>query len=409
MRTQALLSMMVLATAPAALAETAAPAESCVLKTPLKATRPGGVSQWETLAPGTELAMVSRKSDWSRVRHGDTVHIVATSQFNRACVAAAEAPKTETSTKTAAAEPAKTETKAEPAKTDATAATTTAATEPAKTEPAKTDAKAATTTTATEPAKADAKAETKTEPAKAETTTTAAATEAPGSDAKTGPIAASATTRAEPKAETTDAKKAKTSPLPSSPSSGQLFVLGLLLLGAVFTGVFLRRRAVVEHNHLDVVATRTLGRGKQLIVVDAGDARLLLGVTEQGITLLSSTPSSSSSESSTPRSSRTKLSLLTEEEEAANASTTAPGLFGGFGKGLGKKVGGLWGRPPAGPPADWDSFDRILASTVPDSSAGEPAPSNSRRSSERSSSTTGSADLAELARELQKHGVRRSA
>ena len=189
-------------------------------------------------------------------------------------------------------------------------------------------------------------------------------------------------------------------------------MLGLLLLGAVFTGVFLRRRAVVEHNHLDVVATRTLGRGKQLIVVDAGDARLLLGVTEQGITLLSSTPSSSEASHASSSSSRPKLSLLTEEEEASTTSPAA-GLFAGFskgfGKGLGARVGGLWGRPPAGPPADWDSFDRILASTVPDSSAEQPAPSNSRRSSERSSSTTGSADIAELARELQKHGVRRSA
>ena len=384
MRTQALLSMMVLATAPAALAETAMPTESCVLKTPLKATRPGGVSKWETLAPGTELSMVSRKSDWSRVRHDDTIHIVATSQFSHACVAAAEAPKAD----------AKAET------TSTTAAT-------AKTE-------APTTTAAAEAPKADAKTETKTEPAKTEAPTTiAAAAETAKSDAKsepavadaqTGPIAAAATT----KAETTDAKKAKASPLPSSPSTGQLFVLGLLLLGAVFTGVFLRRRAVVEHNHLDVVATRTLGRGKQLMIVDAGSARLLLGVTEQGITLLSSTPTSSP-ESAAPRSSRTKLSLLTEEEEAANAATTAPGLFGGFGKGLGKKVGGLWGRPPAGPPADWDSFDRILASTVPDSSAEEASASKSRRSSERSSSGGGAADLAELAREMQKHGVRRSA
>jgi flagellar biogenesis protein FliO len=216
-------------------------------------------------------------------------------------------------------------------------------------------------------------------------------------------VAAATTT----KAETTEEKKARTSPLPSQPTSGQLFVLSLLLLGAVFTGVFLRRRAVVEHSHLDVVATRTLGRGKQLVVVDAGDARLLLGVTEQGITLLSSMPSSSS-EASPASSSRPKLSLLTEEEEAATSSPAA-GLFKGFGKGLGAKVGGLWGRPPAGPPADWDSFDRILASSVPDSSAHEPAPSNSRRSSERASSTTGSADIAELARELQKHGVRRSA
>lgn len=392
MRTPALLSMMVLATAPAALAETAPPTDSCVLKTPLKATRPGGVSKWETLSPGTELSMVSRKSDWSRVRQGDTIHIVATSQFNHACVAAAPAaPKTE------------------PAKAETTTSTTAAAAP--KTEPAKTET---TTTTATEPAKAETTTTTAaTEPAKTETksTTAAAAAAAPAVDAKsetaktetkTGPIAASATT----KTETPDAKKLTTSPLPSQPSSGQLFVLGLLLLGAVFTGVFLRRRAVVEQNHLDVVATRTLGRGKQLVIVNAGDARLLLGVTDQGITLLSSTPSSESAapRSSSSSSSRPKLSLLTEEEEAATSSPAAS-----FFSGVGKKVGGLWGRPPAGPPADWDSFDRILASTVPDSSADDAPPSNSRRSSERASSGGGAADLAELARELQKHGVRRSA
>jgi flagellar biogenesis protein FliO len=390
MRTPALLSMMVLAMAPAALAQTVPPpAESCTLKIPLKATRPGGVSTWETLAPGTALSMVSRKSDWSRVRHGDTIHIVATSQFTHACVAADA--KTETSTSTS---------------TSTSTAATAAPKSETKTEPAST-----TTTTA-----AEAKTETKTDAAKAEavaatttTTTAAAAAAAPAAEAKseaarTDVVAASATT----KTETTDAKKAKTSPLPSQPSSGQLFVLGLLLLGAVFTGVFFRRRAVVEQSHLDVVATRTLGRGKQLVIVNAGDARLLLGVTDQGITLLSSTPSSESSSSPSPRSSsdppRTRLSLLTEEEEAATSSPAAS-----FFSGVGKKVGSLWGRPPAGPSADWDNFDRILASTVPDSSVGDASPSNSRRSSERSSPGGGAADLAELARQMQKHGVRRSA
>jgi hypothetical protein len=141
-------------------------------------------------------------------------------------------------------------------------------------------------------------------------------------------------------------------------------------------------------------------------------------VTEQGITVLSSSPHAghqaadaaafAPSSTSSFAAKKPALSLLTAEEEAAT-STTAAALF----KGLGNKVNGLWGRPPAGPPSDWDSFDRILASTVPEGTGAGPmtdaAPSNSRRPAERSSSVTGSADLAELTREMQRHGVRRSA
>jgi flagellar biogenesis protein FliO len=386
MRTRILLSMMALAIAPSALAETM-PAGTCVLKVPLKATRPGGMSKWESLPSGATLSMVNRKSDWSRVRHGDTMHIVATAQFTQACVAATEPAKAAATTTKVEAEPAK-----------APASTTKVEAEPAKT--------AATTTTASsEPAKTESTTKAEAEAAKTVATMT---TTVSGEPAKT-----ESTTKAEAEVEP---KKAKIEPLPSQPSSGQLFVLGLLLLGAVFTGVFLRRRSVIEQNHLDVVATRTLGRGKQLVVVDAGDSRLLLGVTDQGITLLSSTSSTSSSETSrstrsssfdalTERpSSRSKLSLLTEEEEAATASPATSFL-----KGLGSKVGSLWGRPPSGPPADWDTFDRMLASTVPDSSTDEAPPSKSRRSSERGSSGGGAADVADLARELQRHGVRRSA
>ncbi|MBM4058552.1 MAG: flagellar biosynthetic protein FliO, partial [Planctomycetes bacterium] len=268
-------------------------------------------------------------------------------------------------------------------------------------------------------------AEAKAEAAPAVVVAEAKAEAAPAAEAKAEtPKAIAAATTKKTEAQPAEAKKAKTELLPSQPSSGQLFVLGLLLLGAVFTGVFLRRRAVVEQSHLDVVATRTLGRGKQLVIVNAGEARLLLGVTEQGITLLSSTPASEgqseapsersslrasdrSSEWSSERSSeraKSKPSLLTEEEEAATASPARSFL-----KGLGAKVGNLWGRPPAGPPAEWDNFDRILASAVPESSVDDEPPAKPRRSSERASSGGGAADIADLARELQRHGARRTA
>jgi flagellar biogenesis protein FliO len=204
--------------------------------------------------------------------------------------------------------------------------------------------------------------------------------------------------------------KAKAEPLSLAPSStsptpGQLFVLGLLLLGVVGAGVLLRRRTVVEQQHLAVVASRTLGRGKQLIVVDAGDSRLLLGVTEQGITLLSSTASHHAPRTSQAPMPSPAFSLFTEEQEATMASKT--GLL----QDLGAKVGGLWGRPaPTPSAADWGDFDRILASTVPDMPNSDAPPTNHRRSAERKSTpVNGSGDLDELSRELQRHGARRSA
>ena len=207
----------------------------------------------------------------------------------------------------------------------------------------------------------------------------------------------------------TDAK-AKAEPVSLAPSStsptpGQLFVLGLLLLGVVGAGVLLRRRTVVEQQHLAVVASRTLGRGKQLIVVDAGDSRLLLGVTEQGITLLSSTATHHAPRTSQAPMPSPAFSLFTEEQEATMASKT--GLL----QDLGAKVGGLWGRPaPTKTAADWGDFDRILASTIPDTPNTDAPPTNHRRSAERKSTpVNGSGDLAELSRELQRHGARRSA
>ncbi|MBM4279581.1 MAG: flagellar biosynthetic protein FliO [Deltaproteobacteria bacterium] len=401
MRTPILLSMMALATAPAALADTTPAAESCVLKVPLKATRPGGMAQWETLSSGIALSLVSKKPDWSRVRHGDTVHIVATAQLAQVCGAVEPTPAPAAES----AKPAPAVVVAE-AKAEAAPAVVVA------------EAKA-------EAAPAVVVAEAKAEAAPAVVVAEAKAEAAPAAEAKAEtPKAIAAATTKKTEAQPAEAKKAKTELLPSQPSSGQLFVLGLLLLGAVFTGVFLRRRAVVEQSHLDVVATRTLGRGKQLVIVNAGEARLLLGVTEQGITLLSSTPASEgqseapsersslrasdrSSEWSSERSSeraKSKPSLLTEEEEAATASPARSFL-----KGLGAKVGNLWGRPPAGPPAEWDNFDRILASAVPESSVDDEPPAKPRRSSERASSGGGAADIADLARELQRHGARRTA
>jgi flagellar biogenesis protein FliO len=375
MRHLLLLSMMVLGS-------TQANAETCVLRTPLKATRPANLQRWESLPAGIELSVVARKGDWTRVLRGETMHVVATAHLANGCV-----PKAETAPTT---EAAKTETAAtpttEPAKTAAVAAPTT---EAAKAEPAKTEPAA----TTTEAAKA--------EPAKA---------------------AAPAAEQAEAKeaAKTEEPAKVKLALAPTPSSSGQVVVIGVLLLGAVFTVVVLRRRNVVEQQHLDVVASRTLGRGKQLLIVDAGDARLLLGVTEQGITVLSSSVgpgrhSAPASEApSFPASSTTPtLSLWTQQQEEEATANPAASLF----KGLGSKVTGLWGRPPAGPPSDWDNFDRILASTIPEAGGSAPpipgamdaVPSNSRRPAERSSSVTGSADLAELTRELQRHGARRSA
>jgi flagellar biogenesis protein FliO len=374
MRHLVLLSMMAVASAQAN-------AETCVLRTPLKATRPTNLQRWESLPVGAELSVVLRKADWTRVLRGETMHIVATTQLAAGCT-----PKTEPKT-----EP---KTTATPAKTETAKAETT----PARAETAKAE---------TTPAKAEAPAATVADAAKTEPKTEAPA--ATVADAAKADTKAETTTK-EPETAKEEAPKTKlalATTTTSSASSGQIAVIGLLLLGAVFTAAFLRRRTVVEQQHLDVVASRTLGRGKQLVVVDAGDSRLLLGVTEQGITVLSSTPAGAGRPLAMPSVSSAP-SLLTTEEEAAAASPAAS-LF----KGLGGKMTGLWGRPPAGPPSDWDNFDRILASTMPESGPTGPAadapPSNSRRPAERSSSVTGAADLAELTRELQRHGVRRSA
>jgi hypothetical protein len=133
------------------------------------------------------------------------------------------------------------------------------------------------------------------------------------------------------------------------------------------------------------------------VVVNTGDSRLLLAVTEQGINVLSSSPAHGSAHSEPPA------------MHAMNDLSAAGGLL----KSMGNKVTGLWGRAPSGPPTEWDSFDRILASTVPPGGsvdADVPA-SNIRRSTERpsSASSPSSADLAELTRELQRHSPRRSA
>ena len=218
--------------------------------------------------------------------------------------------------------------------------------------------------------------------------------------AAVAPVVAAVGTEVKAKAEPVSLAPSSTSPTP-----GQLFVLALLLLGVVGAGVLWRRRTVVEQQHLAVVASRTLGRGKQLIVVDAGDSRLLLGVTEQGITLLSSTATHHAPRTSQAPMPSPAFSLFTEEQEATMASKT--GLL----QDLGAKVGGLWGRPaPTKTAADWGDFDRILASTIPDTPNTDAPPTNHRRSAERKSTpVNGSGDLAELSRELQRHGARRSA
>ena len=322
-------------------------ADTCVLQAPLKAIRSQG-AQWKSLSPGTELTVVQRKHDWTRVQHGETSHLVGTRQFDAAC-------KPRTAVAPAASEAVATA--ATPAASEAAAAAAPAA--PAAPAPA--------------------------------ATTTATTTEAAAPQSAASPSVGAA---APPKLSL--AATPTTSPV-------QLLILVVLVLGAAVGLLLFRRRTVTEQQLLDVVATRVIGRGKQLVVVDTGEARLLLAVTDQGINVLSSSPSHShSKESFSPSGARHSY---THHPEAGGAAST---LF----KGVGNKVAGLWGRTPPGPPADWDNFDRILASAAPEQAPAHAAPdmpaSQSRRSTERPS-TTSSADLNELTRELQRHGTRRSA
>lgn len=348
MRVLVVLSMVVLAAA-----EAKAEAATCVLQRPLKLTQPN-MSHWEMLPAGTELTLLSSKSGWSRVQSGGQTYIGSTSQYTTACQASAAAP-----------------------------VVVAAAAAPVAVAPVAVAAVVAAPVVAAAVAAA----------------APVAAVAAPVAAVVAAPVAAVGTD-AKAKAEPLSLAPSSTSPTP-----GQLFVLGLLLLGVVGAGVLLRRRTVVEQQHLAVVASRTLGRGKQLIVVDAGDSRLLLGVTEQGITLLSSTATHHAPRTSQAPMPSPAFSLFTEEQEATMASKT--GLL----QDLGAKVGGLWGRPaPTKTAADWGDFDRILASTIPDTPNTDAPPTNHRRSAERKSTpVNGSGDLAELSRELQRHGARRSA
>jgi hypothetical protein len=327
-------------------------ADTCVLQAPLKALRSQG-AQWKSLSTGTELTVVQRKHDWTRVQNGETSHLVGTRQFDAAC-------KPRTAVAPAASEAVAT------VSTPA-AATPAAAAAPAAAAPAAAPAPAAATAPAT-------------------TTTEAAAPQSaasPSVDAAAPPKLSLAATPT-------------TSPV-------QLLILVVLVLGAAVGLLLFRRRTVSEQQLLDVVATRVIGRGKQLVVVDTGEARLLLAVTDQGINVLSSSPSHSQTKESFSRNGAHHQ--YTHQPEASGAAST---LF----KGVGNKVAGLWGRTPSGPPADWDNFDRILASAAPEQAPPHAAPdmpaSQSRRSTERPS-TTSSADLNELTRELQRHGTRRSA
>ena len=337
--------LVVLSMVVLAAAEAKAEGATCVLQRPLKLTQPN-MSHWEMLPAGTELTLLSSKSGWSRVQSGGQTYIGSTSQYTTACKASAPVAAAPVVAAPVAAAPV-------------AAAPVVAA------------------------------------PVAAAPVVAAAAPVA-----AVAPVVAAVGTEVKAKAEPVSLAPSSTSPTP-----GQLFVLALLLLGVVGAGVLLRRRTVVEQQHLAVVASRTLGRGKQLIVVDAGDSRLLLGVTEQGITLLSSTASHHAPRTSQAPMPSPAFSLFTEEQEATMASKT--GLL----QDLGAKVGGLWGRPaPTPAAADWGDFDRILASTIPDTPNTDAPPTNHRRSAERKSTpVNGSGDLAELSRELQRHGARRSA
>jgi flagellar biogenesis protein FliO len=219
---------------------------------------------------------------------------------------------------------------------------------------------------------------------------------------------------AAPAAPATEATAPQSTPVDTAPaklsfaatpttSPTQLLILVVLVLGAAVGLLLFRRRTVNEQQLLDVVATRVIGRGKQLVVVDTGEARLLLAVTDQGINVLSSSPSHAQTRESFSR--NDAHHQYTHQPEAGGATSS---IF----KGVGNKIAGLWGRTPSGPPADWDNFDRILASAAPEQGPPHAAPdmpaSQSRRSTERPS-TTSSADLTELTRELRRHGTRRSA
>jgi flagellar biogenesis protein FliO len=220
--------------------------------------------------------------------------------------------------------------------------------------------------------------------------------------ATTTPAPAAEPTTTVAAAEKTDAvDKPERLSLSTAPSGSfsQILVLVLLAIGAG-AAILFRRRGVQEQPLLDVVATRVLGRGKQLVVVNTGDSRLLLAVTEQGINVLSSTPA--------PGPGHSELPEMRETNDRSGA--------GGLLKSMGNKVTGLWGRAPSGPPTEWDHFDRILASTVPpgsdvDAVDADVPSSKFRRAPERPSSPASptSADLAELTRELHRHNPRRSA
>ena len=76
-------------------------ADTCVLKAPLKAIRSQG-ARWESLKAGTELSILQRKPDWTRVQHQSTTHLVGTKQLEATCTATTTAPAT-TATTTAPA------------------------------------------------------------------------------------------------------------------------------------------------------------------------------------------------------------------------------------------------------------------------------------------------------------------
>ncbi len=80
-------------------------------------------------------------------------------------------------------------------------------------------------------------------------------------------------------------------PGPSNGGNGGVVLGGCALLalaGAAF--YFSRRRAAGNHRHIQILETASLGPKRALVVARVGDATMILGTSEAGITLLQSLP-----------------------------------------------------------------------------------------------------------------------
>ena len=86
---------------------------------------------------------------------------------------------------------------------------------------------------------------------------------------------------------------------PSSSGNAGVVLAGIALLliaGAAF--YFSRRRAVGHRRHIQIIETASLGPKRSLVVARVGDATMILGTSEAGITLLQSVPDADSARQS---------------------------------------------------------------------------------------------------------------